>query len=737
MKTSGTLARFNLTHHPMRPCRAWLALGLLALLAGAPEAFAQRAWVNTSGGAWETAGNWSPSGTPAAGEQINLNLPSVAYTVTIDDTTADTDAGWMTIGNLALYSPSPLKGSPTLLINFTNTAKTLAIGNASSGILAINSSYGHYTTGTVKLVSGRLSAHTVYLGQSAYNGPALLQVDANGNVEVLSTLFVGLNGAVDNRANGRLLLHGGSFVSKGANCYVGSSGMGTLDVFGGSMNSALNSGSYLTVGSQPGATGKMTLQDGSVRLGGSGLIVGSSVGSTGNVWVTGGTLYATNSGLNLIVANYGVARMTVSNGTVRANPAAWTVGSQANSDGGLTIAGGESYGTSLGLAANAAAATGTLTMVGGTLVIAGGNVLIGNRGVAWATLSGGTLINTNSTGAFYVANEGGSFGRFDVSGGLARLYAMVIGSKTNTLGVGANGATTISDRGVLELSASLTLGEVGCVGVLTNRNGGTLRFMRQNDPTIILRAGAVVVTNAAAEFKDAPGAYLMGGFANLSVQANSLLRLNHSTNNTSGVENYGVGDGRTFAGLELANISRWKGVSLTISTNGWLLATNGAAAIGCNVTVLDSGYVRVGTAGVLTCERSFLNRSINSAAFDFAAGTLRLADGAGNQHVVETPALAGALTMGEATNRFLIGTLQLAAGETLKVTGGAGTALYAGAVDIGGLGNLNNLTLDVDLFYDDTLAANAWLGGMAYRPTGSSGQLRPMRRMTGTFILVR
>ena len=73
---------------------------------------------------------------------------------------------------------------------------------------------------------------------------------------------------------------------------------------------------------------------------------------------------------------------------------------------------------------------------------------------------------------------------------------------------------------------------------------------------------------------------------------------------------------------------------------------------------------------------------------------------------------------------FAIGNFILAGTDSLRLTGSVANALYVGVLDIGGLANTNNLTLDVNLYYDANQAANAYLGGLAYDLDGA-GQLLP------------
>ena len=81
---------------------------------------------------------------------------------------------------------------------------------------------------------------------------------------------------------------------------------------------------------------------------------------------------------------------------------------------------------------------------------------------------------------------------------------------------------------------------------------------------------------------------------------------------------------------------------------------------------------------------------------------------------------------------FAIGKLSVAAGNFLQLTGqfvgGVSNALYVGALDLGGSTNLlgSLLDLDINLYYDNSDLANAYLNGQAYQLAGWSGSLLPL-----------
>ena len=49
-----------------------LITSLLVIALSVPVIAATKSWVPTAGGIWTTAGNWSPSGAPATGDDVTI-----------------------------------------------------------------------------------------------------------------------------------------------------------------------------------------------------------------------------------------------------------------------------------------------------------------------------------------------------------------------------------------------------------------------------------------------------------------------------------------------------------------------------------------------------------------------------------------------------------------------------------------------------------------------------------------
>jgi hypothetical protein len=99
MKTKQALAQ---------PQRVSLQLPLLilltvALLGGALTASAAtKTWVPTAGGSWATAGNWSPGGAPAAGDDVVISS---------DQSASITAVPTISLNSLTVNGNCPLAGA--------------------------------------------------------------------------------------------------------------------------------------------------------------------------------------------------------------------------------------------------------------------------------------------------------------------------------------------------------------------------------------------------------------------------------------------------------------------------------------------------------------------------------------------------------------------------------------------------------------------------------------------------
>jgi len=370
---------------------------------------ADNSWTNTTGGAWETGGNWSLGVAPSYNANVNINNAS-SKTVTIS---ASTQAANLTITNLLVEAAG---GATNTLLLSGNTAPLTCLGfnpavyigkNAgTAGALVLdngwlahtnstdNSSFylGYDGLGVMTVNSGTWQGNKFYLG---YRGGGQGVLNLIGG----SSLFSGGNqwyAGTGPNGTGIVWKSGGLLVTtnaaSGFACNIGNQGVGLMTVSGG-----LWIGNDLGVGVQATARGELYLEGGTNVFNGTIARVGSIAGSKGNVYMNGGLLVTTNAAgtFQFYVGLSGVGEMAMSNGT-------WLVdeiraGNTAAGKGTLVIAGGE-VSTRKGVIAGPAVAASN-----NTVLITGG-LLEANS----LTITAGSFGNViSNSGAVY------QFSRFD------------------------------------------------------------------------------------------------------------------------------------------------------------------------------------------------------------------------------------------------------------------------------------------------------------------------------------
>ena len=534
----------------------WVILPLLVQAA-------DNSWVNTTGGAWETGGNWSLSVAPSYNANVYINNAS-SKTVTIS---AATPAANLTITNLLVEAAN---GATNTLLLSGNTAPLTCLGFNP----AVNIGKNAGTVGALVLDNGML-AHTnstdgssLYLG---YDGLGVMTV--NSGTWLGNKLYLGYRAG----GQGRLSLIDGTYTFNGSqwyvgtgpggtgevwmtdgllttanattNCYsiVGNQGVGTMTVSGGRWI-----GNDLGVGVQATGNGTLFLAGGTNSFGGSlspVLRLGSTAGSTGTVWLTGGLLVTTNAAskaaFNIGVA--GVGNMTVSNGMWVADTV--YLGNGGTGAGTLTLAGGtnlfksaDTYGLQVGVTAGG---RGTVVMTGGLLATtnAAGNMqsAIGYSGAGDMTVSDGTwrgnsmgvgvnagssgklqLLGSDNTfdGTFTVGNTAGSTGTVMMTGG-SLVTTNAAAQHNFRLGYNGQGTMTVSNG--TWLANGIYVGwQSGSQGTL-NLAGGTNVFSYQfNIPgaaatatgIVNLTGGLLVTTNTAGNLAGSVG---NGGVGSMTV----------------------------------------------------------------------------------------------------------------------------------------------------------------------------------------------------------------------------
>ena len=93
---------------------------------------ATKTWVPTTGGAWTTAANWSPTGAPAAGDSVTINSDQSANITAVPAIVLNN----LTINGNCLFASAPTGNNLTVTNTFiVATSKTFTMGTPGSRIV--------------------------------------------------------------------------------------------------------------------------------------------------------------------------------------------------------------------------------------------------------------------------------------------------------------------------------------------------------------------------------------------------------------------------------------------------------------------------------------------------------------------------------------------------------------------------------------------------------------------------
>lgn len=328
----------------------------------------------------------------------------------------------------------------------------------------------------------------------------------------------------------------------------------------------------------------------------------------------------------------------------------------------------------------------------------------------------------------FISNDVG--GVLDIKGTLNSTDLQNMGTVNNTgvLDVReffANSAT-VSNTGTLRASAGHLINRNGAS--LTNRGvvdvaaSGTL----QNDGTV-LNHGKIAVA----------GTFVNNGV----VQGTGSLQQSAGQVAINGSMSVGT------ASIQGGQLAVQSGGSLnaarvTIGANGDLLAQAGTVAISSKLTVQGhygseaasnafkdvvvggTGWVTAG-ADTFTVSGNFLNGSLQAGTWYTDDASLRLA-GSGTQQLALAGADLGA-SRSAYQNNFAWSELVLGSASQYVLTDGnsvSGGALYVGHLQLeGGLSQLASINSPFNVYYDPTVAGNAYLGGQTYAFGTGGGHL--------------
>lgn len=441
------------------------------------------AWINTGGGNWSVAANWSKGTVPVATDTVAIKQ-SGTYTVNLDanGTFARLDVGaplgaqtlsvaanTLTAGNGAFSTRGTLALSGTGTVAGTGTLSIAGAFNWTGGTLGGNG-------GTTQVLAGGTLAVSPTANVTLQNHT--LEVDGTGTWTGTASITAGNSGTLRVGAGGILNVTGAPTITLGAgaalldnlgtinrttstaafavNVPIGSGGAwnvqsGTLTLQGGGTTSgAFSVASGATMLFQ---TGTFTFSTASSVTGaGTVNLVSGTVGFAGGYSVTGATSVA-GATANFTGSGQTLAALTLSSGALGSSgtltvtgATTWSGGSLSVTGGSLTLAGGS--GAAFGGTATVGSANalglggGTFTLTtnlnvtgGGALNVTGGSLVLNGH----AAILAGNLV-TSGTGALTMTNAADSVniaGNASFGGGLGTMNAGVIRLAGNFVQTGA------------------------------------------------------------------------------------------------------------------------------------------------------------------------------------------------------------------------------------------------------------------------------------------------------------
>jgi hypothetical protein len=543
-----------------------------------------------------------------------------------------------------------------------------------TGTLTLGAATAAYTGGTT-VQAGRLAigSSSLVTDQITVMGGATLQLSG---MPIYDKLTVQNGGVLDTGSavlynSAPLALAGGKIIGTG---FVN---LGSMDARG-------------TI-----ATGFTNLGDLSL----SGALTLSTTANSGNVWLNGnalaGSATLTNAGL---VAGKGTVAMPLDNsgGTIRANGGGTLLLQHllSNTGGGQLIVD-----------------AGSTLFLGGSLANAA--IVTLNGGSLWGSIVNTGLVEGNGQINGAVTNKSG--GTLRASGG-AMLY--LPGGASN-----AAGGTLAADAGsTLRLGAAVT-------------NGGT----------IVLAGGRFEIVGAGLANG---GRIEVGGSSSLAANATTSTGTVVVDAATLRVDGDFGNDGSTtidrstvqFFGA-VANSGTLHATQSSVSflggfTNTGTYITDPNRSTFTDLVNNSPGAIVAAAGDLFAVAGDLRGDTVNHAVWNTASATLEFTANPNGQHQFELSGADLGRSPGANAANFAWGTLHLDAGQKLSLvdasanwSGGKG-ALYVGGLQIDGFsgGSVDSFVAAAiagngfDVYYDPTLAANAWLAGASYA-LGGGGSL--------------
>ena len=349
-------------------------------------------WVNTGGGAWSTAGNWS-NNIVGSGANITADFSELDLTA---DTTVSLDTP-VVIGSLLFADTDPTNTPANWIVdNSGNAANTLTLQATNPTVTLSNSATISAvvagTNGLTKTGAGSL----FFYGDNTYTGGTTVNQGA--------IFAYGANTAKGRMGNGNITVNsGGTIWAKGYNTICGSSPANVTTInSGGKIDNnwgqncnlnvlVLNGGTLNVSGGVDAAYGDWSFRN--VVYATNGYATSQITGGNASLTQSGGTVFNVGASDMLTVSTV-LAHTTSSadNGLIKSGAGTLILSTNNTYTGATTVSAGT-------LRVSGAIGNSAVTVAGGTL---GGT---GSIGGAVTVASGGTLSPGESIGTLSISNR--------------------------------------------------------------------------------------------------------------------------------------------------------------------------------------------------------------------------------------------------------------------------------------------------------------------------------------------
>ena len=526
--------------------------------------------------------------------------------------------------------------------------KTLTVQDG--GDVVMTGSYSNTTDSTIT-VTGAGSSFT---GNSSlsFNGASELNVSAGGDVAATTAVNVGTSG------DGSVYVSGSGSSLSGANLNVGSAG-GTGIVAIGSSSTGMFATINVALSSTAGTSGTVIIQSGA-SVTGTALVIANVAGdANGAVTITGAGSTLTLLGTAITSIGAGVQNtgaLNVNNGgtfhsgtgsaTVRTTGSIVIDGGTYNSNGNLTLTGGqlERLSGAFTLAAGTTftiQSDGDATFTGAYSNDTASSILVTGAGSTLSTAAATLSINGGSTlSALLVADVSTGGGAFGVGTGA---------------GASGNGTVTLADAGSSLAAGALNVGQNGNAASLTfsGASTGTFTSINVDNSGVAGTSGLLQIEGGAV------------------VTGTSLGVAGVSAANTGTVTITGAGSALTLSGAATANI----GASGS-STGAFNVESSGTFNSGTGLTTVNA------TGAIAITSATF------NANGDVTLNGGQLTRGAGGVFALDAGRTLTVQAGGDAT---FTGSYTNGTASSIVVTGAGSTLSTTSALTVGG-GSITSVT---------------------------------------------